>query len=235
MNETQTCPSCGFSGTGKYCSQCGQPYVVRRISLRTLLHDIFHLFTHLDKGFGYTLKQLVVAPGTMQRTYVEGDRSKHQKPFSMFFICATLAAVMRYWIIKTLNVYYDAGNIDEADFFNDYLVLLQVVLLPLYTLVTYLLFYKSRFNYAEIGVLMLYTSSFFFVASIFISLLKFIWHDMDTAYVEFPVLLVYNAITFVHFFREEKVWWVVVKSILMLTSIFLFIQVVEDFLLERMY
>jgi hypothetical protein len=230
-----TCRACRFTGTGKYCSHCGQPYEEKRISLRTLFNDIFHLFTHLDKGFGFTLKQLAVAPGTMQRAYIEGDRFRHQKPFSMFFICATVAALTRYWIIKTLSTYYDAGNINEADFFNEYLVLLQIILLPVYTLIAYVFFYKSKFNYAEIGVLMLYTTSLFFVLSIFISFLKFVWHDLDTAYVEFPVLLIYNAITFVHFFREQRIWWVVVKSVLMITCIFLLIQIVEDFFLKRMY
>src|SRR3990170_3167143 len=100
---SNVCKSCGSSGAGNYCSQCGQPYTIKRISLSALLHDIFHLFTHLDKGFGYTLKKLMVEPGHMQRTYVEGYRAKHQKPFAMFFICATVAALSRYWIFQALG------------------------------------------------------------------------------------------------------------------------------------
>src|SRR5215210_6216587 len=116
MTETKAihkCKSCGYSGYGNYCSHCGQPYETRRITLRGLLHDVFHFFTHLDKGFAYTLKQLIIAPGKMQRDYIEGDRARHQKPFSMFFICATITALLRYWINLALMRYFKSGNVSE--------------------------------------------------------------------------------------------------------------------------
>ena len=145
-NEIQVCKSCGFSGEENYCSRCGQPFKTKRISLPGLFHDIFHLFTHLDRGFGYTLKKLIIAPGHMQRSYIEGERNKHQKPFSMFFICATVAALSRYWIFSALLKYYDAGNISEADFFHEYMVVVHIIMLPLYAFIAYLFFYKSKYN-----------------------------------------------------------------------------------------
>jgi hypothetical protein len=45
-------------GFGKYCNSCGNSYIVKRITTSGILHDVFHFFTHLDKGFGFTLKQL---------------------------------------------------------------------------------------------------------------------------------------------------------------------------------
>jgi hypothetical protein len=232
-DESQVCRNCSHSGLGAYCSRCGQPYEQKRITLHGLLHDVFHLFTHLDKGFGYTLKLLILAPGHMQRTYIEGERSRHQKPFSMFFICATLAALTRYWIFEAMLKFYQAGNASEAKFFHEYMVMLHIILLPLYILITYLLFRKSGYNYAEIGVLMLYMTSFFFIVSIAISLLKFIWPHLDTAYIELPVLLLYNAITFLNFFHRSPRWWVVVKSTAIIITVFMLIQVVEDFVVRN--
>jgi len=230
--QVQVCRNCGTSGFGNYCSQCGQPYRVRRISLHSLLHDVFHLFTHLDRGFGYTLKKLVVSPGHMQRTYIEEERIRHQKPFSMFFICATLAGLVRYWISEVLLRYYDSGSISEAKFFHEYMVLFHIALLPVYVLITYLIFRKSAYNYAEIGVLMLYMTSFFFIVSILISLLKFLWPHLDTAYIELPVLAIYNAITFINFFQRSSPLIVVVKSTITILIIFLLIQVVEDYVIR---
>ena len=80
----RVCKSCGSSVVSNYCGECGVPYHVRRISMAGLLEDIFHFFTHFDKGFGYTAKMLIKAPGHMQREYIEGDRIRHQKPFSIF-------------------------------------------------------------------------------------------------------------------------------------------------------
>jgi len=227
-NNVQVCRYCGSSGVEKFCSRCGQPYKTKRISLSGLLHEVFHLFTHLDKGFGYTLKQLLLVPGHMQRKYIEGERCFHQKPFSMFFICATLAALTRYWIFTALIKYYHVGNISEAHYFHEYMVVLHIALLPLYSFIAYLFFYKSKYNYAEIGILILYTVSFFFLASICISLLKFLWPHLDTAYIELPVIIIYNGITFINFFNDLSPWKVVIKSLFIVTIIFGLIQVLED-------
>src|SRR5689334_15255237 len=124
-----TCMNCGASGSGKYCANCGNSYAVKRITIAGIFHDVFHLFTHLDKGFGFTLKQLIVAPGTMQREYIEGHRSRHQKPFSMFFICASITALWRYGIDLSLAQHYHSANGGEASFFHQYMVLMHSILL----------------------------------------------------------------------------------------------------------
>ena len=232
VSASQVCNACGSSGAGNYCSNCGQAYRIKRITLGALLHDIFHLFTHLDKGFGYSLKQLIVAPGAMQRAYINGERSRHQKPFSMFFICATVTALSRYWIFRALEMYYKVGNSSEANFFHEYMVLVHVALMPVFILLIYLFFYKSGYNYAEIGVLALYTFSFFLLLASFIALLKFIWPHLDTAYIELPILLIYNAITFVNFFTTQPRWVVACKSLITLTIGFLLVQYAEDFVIR---
>ena len=231
----QVCKTCGASGSGKYCSACGQPFVQKRITAREMLHDVFHFFTHLDKGFGFTLKSLITQPGTMQRTFVEGDRARHQKPFSMFFICATILAVSRYWLNQTLVHYYHVGLTQEANFFHQYMVMVQIVMMPVYSFIVFLFFRNTRYNYGELLVLMLYTVGLLFLIVSVIQLLKFIWPNMDTAPIELPVLMVYNIITFVHFFNESPRWVVVVKSILVLLITFLISHYLEKGLIHLLY
>ncbi|MEO6547939.1 MAG: DUF3667 domain-containing protein [Ferruginibacter sp.] len=232
-SEMIVCKSCGCTGKGNYCNFCGQSFKVKRISLPGLLHDVFHFFTHLDKGFAYTLKKLVTTPGDMQKAYIAGERSKHQKPFSMFFICATVAAVTRYWIFKVIVNYFHTGNVAEMNFFHEYMVLIHIAMMPVYALIAFLLFYKAKYNYAEIGVLILYTVSFFLLVVSVISLLKFIWPEMDTAYVELPILTIYNVITFVNFFDKLPRWIVVIKSVVLITTLFILFQLVEDFTIQH--
>src|SRR5688500_3441106 len=130
MFHTQTaCKYCNTVGEGRYCSSCGQAYSAKRLTLGSIFHEAFHFFTHLDHGFPYTLKRLVAAPGRMQREYISGVRAKYQKPFSMFFICASLAALVIYWVHLLLIQYFDAGDTKEAVFFHKYWVLFQVLLL----------------------------------------------------------------------------------------------------------
>jgi hypothetical protein len=229
---THKCKSCGFSGTGNYCSQCGQSFNTKRITIRELLRELIHFFTHIEKGFFYTLKQLIVAPGRMQLAYIEGKRNIHQKPFSMFLICATFTALFRYWIFFAVTKYYQTDIISEAKFFHEYLVITYISLIPIYILITYLLFYRSGYNYAEIGVMMLYTISICFLMAGFIALVKLIFPHLDTAYVEFPVIILYFTVTLINFFKAITLWKVIIKSLITMSLIFLIEQVVESFLVR---
>jgi hypothetical protein len=224
------CKSCGFSGSGNYCNHCGQSFKVKRISIKELLPELFRFFTHIEKGFFYTLKQLIVAPGRMQLTYIEGKRNIHQKPFSMFLMCATITALFRYWIFNIVTKFYHADIISEAKFFHEYLVITYIAMIPIYVLITYLIFYKSGYNYAEVGVMMLYTLSICFLIAGVITLLKLIFPHLDTAFIEFPVFIFYFTITLSNFFKSIPFWIVAIKSLLIMASIFLIEQVVEDFI-----
>lgn len=229
---TKQCQSCGFSGEGNYCSRCGRSYKTKRITVHGLLVDLLHFFTHAEKGFLYTLKQLILVPGHLQRTYIEGSRGRHQPPISMFLICATFTALMRYWILNVVINYYQADIGAEAKFFHEYMVMTYIALTPLYILIVYLLFYPSNYNYAELGVLMLYTLSVFFLAAGLITLLKLILPRLDTAYIEFPVLTFYLIITLMNFFKAIPRWQVLIKGFIIMALAFFINQVAENFVIR---
>ncbi len=228
LTGTYTCKSCGTQANGKYCFACGQSARTERITFGGLVHDVFHFFTHLEKGFGYTLKQLVLAPGTMQREYIEGVRSKYQKPISMFLLCATINALFKYWIYAILFKYYQSGNEAETSFIHQYMVLLDFVILPVVALVTWLFFLKAGYNYAETGVMQLYNFSFIIILFIPVAFLRLIWPELDTAYIELPLLLSYTAITFIRFYNTFNPWITLIKTIAAMTIVFLLAQVLED-------
>ena len=72
------CKNCGHNGNGKFCAACGQKLHIERIKLSAVLHDVIHSYTHFDKGFLYTLKELAIHPGTLQRNFLAGHRVKNQ-------------------------------------------------------------------------------------------------------------------------------------------------------------
>lgn len=231
MESFQKCVNCGADGTGKYCTNCGNSYGVKRITTPAILHDVFHFFTHLDKGFGFTLKRLILAPGIMQREYIEGFRSRHQKPFSMFFICASVTALLRYWINLSLIGYYHGENLGETNFFHQYMVLLHSALLPLYALVTYLVFYKSKYNYAEIAVFLLYLVGMFLLITNITASLRLIWPDLNTDYFELVLLGGYNAVSCINFFDDSSKWVVLVKSIIAIAAVYFISNYAQDILI----
>lgn len=223
------CKSCSQYGSGQFCSACGQSYSVKRITLSSVMHDVFHFFTHLEKGFGYTLMRLLKAPGLMQREYVEGVRSRYQKPFSMFFICASANAIARYWIEELLIRYFHGGTAAEASLRHEYQLILLLIAMPVIAAFTWLAFARSKYNYAETAVLQLYSVSFVLIATILIACLRFIWHDLDTVYIEFPIFIVYWIITSIRFYNDANPWVVAVKSVVLTVAFFALIQSLEDF------
>jgi hypothetical protein len=235
VNLSAKCRSCGTIVNGSYCSNCGQKINIKRITLPDLLHEVFHFFTHLDKGFPFTLKSLIKAPGTMQKAYLEGDRARHQKPFSMFFISATISALIYYWVHRALMQYFEAGDQHEAEFFNHYWVVLHICLFPFYSLFTYLCFKKAGYYYGEIGVFQLYTFSFIFLVLSILQLTKFIYPSIETRYLEVPLLLIYAIITNLNFFTGIKRISVILLSILNIGLTFLLAAAVQDTLIDMIY
>jgi hypothetical protein len=193
---------------------------------------VFHFFTHLDQGFPYTLKNLFYSPGKMQRAYIDGIRIKYQKPFSMFFICATIAALGIYWINLLLIKHFHAGDNKEAIFFNKYWVVFQILMLPLFALITYLFFKRSRFNYGEILVFQLYLFSFLFIVLLVIHLLKFIIPHLQTRYIELPVIVLYTIITNLNFFKHQKKWVTIGLTILSIGLCFCLASYMQDILVK---
>lgn len=147
------CQNCGYEGELKYCSNCGQPLQAKRINLPHLLHEVSHTFWHLEKGFLHTLKELAIHPGTMQKRYLTGFRLHYQKPFSLFAISATFGALVLFL------TYYNATN-EISQFYKHYYFIVQAIMLPFYSLITYLLFKSPKPYYAEALVMNVYMLGF---------------------------------------------------------------------------
>ena len=207
--------NCGYEGAGKYCAQCGHPYEVKRITIPSILNEVAHIFTHFEKGFGYTLKQLVIRPGTMQREYIRGHRKRHQKPFSMFFLCATLTGLAIYWIGQPVsNTTLSPFDEMREHFYRHYFVIMKSAMIPFYTLVNWRLFRRKNYNYAEGLVLFVYSMAFLFFLIIAVNAIDLIPHNFETYYVEIPLLCLYIIWTNLNFFNTDPSWLVILKSII---------------------
>lgn len=222
------CKNCSTESDGKYCSNCGQQLAVHRITVPHLLHEIVHTFTHLEKGFLYTLKKLLTDPGRMQRLYLEGLRVSYQKPFSMFFVCATFSALSLYWINRLSGNSSEWGEAAFNYFLQHYYVLLHILLLPFYTLVTWLLFIRSKYNYAEILVLGMYMLAFMLLLLVPLYAISAGIHVLKTRLFEMVLFSVYNVWTFVRFFNKILWWKVIILGIInMVINYFVYVYIME--------
>lgn len=160
MENVNNCLNCGSSTEGKYCSNCGQKASQNPIDGHYLWHDLQHFF-HLDNSLFYTAKELLIRPGETVRNYVDGKRAAYFGPLCTALTIAGIYILIYYWgniaplnILSQMIVTLNGMLYKEEMFFPKWLVdnyafIELFVFIPLYSIASYLVFYKFKFTFFE--------------------------------------------------------------------------------------
>jgi hypothetical protein len=153
----------------------------------------------------------------MQRKYLSGIRLRYQKPFPLFAISVTFCALALFFIYK------NAPNQSDQFFYKHYFFMVQAAMLPFFALITYILFKSRELYYAEALVMNVYLLGFTSVCIVPINALSFFLPNLVISLIEVTLLITYNIWTSLNFFKGERVWSIIVKSIVgIIASYFLF-------------
>jgi len=211
-----TCKNCGNEFEGKFCNYCGQKNFEKRFTIKDILHDFFHSFTHVDSGIIFLFKELFFRPGIVAKEYIEGKRKKYFSPLQYLVITvavSTFLAVNFNLFGSRVDPSTIAGLNDLQMFFlkfqqfiYKYYNLILFVSVPIGAFYSYLFFKKSGYNYAENLV---FNS---FIAGqrniIYILLTPFLYFFMNKWFIiiglYFLLWLVYFGFAFVQFFGGKK-------------------------------
>jgi hypothetical protein len=147
-----------------FCPSCGQRTDTHRMSMPHIWHDIFHAFTHTNKGMLYLMKELITRPGYVAREYVEGKRKKYFNPFSFLVIVVAVAT----FLAATFDLMTGSRKDPVSVFINKHANLVIFINVPIGAFFSWLFFKKSGKNFAENLVLSTYASG---ERSVFYSLL----------------------------------------------------------------
>jgi hypothetical protein len=134
----------------------------------------------------------------MQKRFLSGLRLHYQKPFSLFAISATFGALVLFLI------YHDAKE-EINQFYKHYYFIVQAVMLPLYALITYLLFKSPKLYYAEALVMNVYMLGFMSVCIVPINVVYLLFPEYIIQKLEVVFLISYNTWTFLNFFKGKPV------------------------------
>ena len=158
----RTCKNCGALTNGLYCSNCGQKPIPERITFHYIWHEIFHFFTHAEKGFFFTSAQLLKAPGTVIKNFIDGKRKDYQKPFSYYLIWVGLYALVLYLMGEQFG---ENKAVSFADYFGpgettryaiSHLNIVLTLLLPVQAIYVYVFLMYKQYNFVESLVVILY-------------------------------------------------------------------------------
>lgn len=154
MHNTN-CLNCGQALSGNYCVDCGQKASTHRFTLRHIFsHDLVHGLFHLDKGFPFTIKELLTRPGYSVREYIEGKRSQHFNyvTFLLLMIAFSLFVELSFGSnMEGMVVQQQAKDTIHylMQIRNKYMKEMYMITIPSYAFASWIVFRKARQNYAE--------------------------------------------------------------------------------------
>lgn len=153
----------------------------------------------IERGFLFTLKELILRPAKSIRGYIEGKRVQFYKPFAYVIIMSTITSFLVYYIEMNLHARYGYNYVQiDPNSFQYYLAIISVffakyqslfyfLMIPIISICSWLFFLK-RFNYWENIVLNTYITAQFNLLMIIAQITR-LFTDGTVSYT--PYLIVY--------------------------------------------
>ena len=161
MSDSSVCANCGNEISQNFCPNCGQKKY-KRIDGKYIKDEIQYTILHTNKGFFYTLKNLVKNPGKTVKEYIEGNRINHYKPILMAFVMSGISTYVSFKVLKIgkimeqipsqMNGNESSQNVimqNYSAFVQTYSTLIYMAMIPMFAIASYFVFRKQKQNYYE--------------------------------------------------------------------------------------
>lgn len=226
-----TCLNCNAPVNESYCSRCGQKAEVKRLTWHSLGEEVFHFFTHIEKGFLKTTGQLIIHPGKLCKSYLDGKRKVYHKPVSFLLIWITiylftwyLANHFTHFGNRTTStlVTWDASTLNII---QKYRSLIDILILPVSALINWLILARPKLNYVEVFCVSFYLFSFTFIFHIahitIASLLGIQYKDNTGEYITTAFVGIWAFYACYDFYKLYKIPFLIPKLIFWIMAAFL--------------
>ncbi len=171
------CRNCSLDISNNFCANCGQKKY-KRIDKKYIWDEIQYTTIHTNKGFLYSVKNILKNPGKTAREFIEGNRVNHYKPISLSFLLSGISAFISYKVIgmnEIMKQSYSDKKVntemmnDIMTFGANYSAFIMLLLIPLFAAFSKLTFRKWGNNYYEHMVMNAFGVSFYTIIGILIT------------------------------------------------------------------
>jgi len=156
----QVCKNCSTVHTGAYCNHCGQRVISERFKLKVIIKDALETTFNLDKGFFFTINQLIRNPKKVITDYLSGRTKVYTNPIKFLIVIAGLSALVlvitqsydrNLEITRSLfsNAEMSSKQLKVIGFFKSYVNMIMMLIVPFYTLSYKMFFLRKELNYTE--------------------------------------------------------------------------------------
>jgi len=213
----------------KFCSDCGAQVVTQKLTVKKVIHEFSERYLSLDNKFITTFKTMFTHPEWVVNGYLDGLRMRYVNPISYLIIAVTLSSInvylMRNGYFGEIDYTTMSGNqktpFDMKDYMNsvyDYNSILIFSILPLFALVSKIVFYNyNQFNYAEHNLIYFYTYSQTSILTILVIPI-ILFFKVDYVYYS---LLSFLIMFGYHFFALKRIFQLSLKKMILKTLLFI--------------
>lgn len=220
------CLNCRHVLSDKFCSHCGQRADVRRLNWKSLVEEIMHFYTHVEKGFFHTAWLLTIRPGIVAREYLDGKRKKYHKPIGFLLIWITIFSLFFHFSdhLFTLNKNVNSSIFSDAANYalNRFRSVVELCILPFSALNVWLIIVRSKLNYIEVLTVFIYFISFLFILLTLQLTIALIFRvNIHTAYFDLVTILIYSfwlIFAGFSFYRQYEINHLILRMIISLIT-----------------
>lgn len=191
-----------------YCRSCGGKVIRKRLTFRNLFEHLSETFFNYDNKLLRTFTKLFTQPEDVIVGYIDGVRKKYINPISFFGLALTITGlsifILKKFYLDSLDFSGFVENMNMPEGFMDsslnssmeYNSLIYSVLVPLFALVSWIVFLDKTYNLTEHIIIYLYSMSLLSVVSVIvgqITLLVSPNHYMTYGLLMWPLMFLYHC------------------------------------------
>jgi Protein of unknown function (DUF3667) len=162
IHEENNCINCTYPIKENYCPNCGIPTKIEKIDRNYALQEGINLFG-FEKGFLFTIRELLLRPGQAVHDYLTKNRYKYTKPLAFLIASSAIYTFIAHYL-KVESVYQDklekikmnSGSVNLIHWIQDnygYSNILSTIFIIYWIK---LFFKKHQYNFYEIAVLLFF-------------------------------------------------------------------------------
>lgn len=221
-----------------YCSDCGAKVIRNRLTIRNLFEHITETFFNYDNKLLRTLRDLTVRPQIVIDDYVSGVRMRYVNPISLFALVLTISGISLFILqkfyadaldlrpIMEQSGIYTEEMLDQLDESTgsvmEYSSLIYSAMVPVFALISALIFYDKRYNLTEHVIIYLYSMSILSLFSVvtmqLVLMINSNWY-WGLSLLIWPIMFVYHSFLLKKLFKLTG-WELVLRGMM---ALFLFI------------
>ena len=212
------CKNCHteLSEKDSYCNRCGGKVIRNRLSAKNLFEYISETFLNYDNALVLTFIHLVSKPDLVITSFISGVRKKYINPISFFGLSLTVSGISLFIIKKFYLEYLDFSNLmngvkgsqeimsSTSRSILEYNSLFYFLLIPLFALISWIVFLDKKYNFTEHIVIYLYSMSLLSIISVFVAqliLLVVPKHYFMFSMFIYPLMFIYHCFILKRIFK----------------------------------